>query len=42
LTVLTARQWPRWARGRRLSEARIGELWAVLQPPQLPVPAHVV
>ena len=42
LTALTARQWQRWARGRRLSEARIGELWAVLQPPQLPVPAHVV
>jgi hypothetical protein len=37
LTVLTARQWQRWARGRRLSEARIGALWAVLQPPQLPV-----
>src|SRR6266508_1932268 len=42
LTALTARQWQRWARGRRLSEARIGDLWAVLQQPQLPVPAHVV
>jgi Transposase/Transposase IS116/IS110/IS902 family len=42
LTALTARQWQRWARGRRLSEARIGNLWAVLQQPQLPVPAHVV
>src|SRR6266849_4420673 len=42
LTVLTARQWQRWARGRRVSEARIGALWAVLQQPQLPVPAHVV
>lgn len=42
LTALTARQWQRWARGRRLSEARIGALWAVLQQPQLPVPAHVV
>ena len=26
----------------RLSEARTQELWAILQPPQLPVPAHVV
>jgi transposase len=42
LTGLTARHWQRWARGRRLSEARIGELWAVLQQPQVPVPAHVV
>ena len=42
LTALTQRQWQRWARGRRLSEARIGALWAVLQQPQLPVPAHVV
>jgi transposase len=42
LTALTARQWQRWARGRRLSEARIGDLWGVLQQPQLPVPAHVV
>src|SRR6266508_2407073 len=42
LPALTARQWQRWARGRRLSEARIGALWAVLQQPQLPVPAHVV
>src|SRR5512132_2304341 len=42
LTVLTERQWQRWARGRRVSEARIGALWAVLQQPQLPVPAHVV
>jgi len=42
LTALTTRQWQRWAHGRRLSEARIGALWAVLQQPQLPVPAHVV
>jgi len=42
LTALTTRQWQRWARGRRLSEARIGDLWKVLQQPQLPVPAHVV
>lgn len=42
LAALTERQWQRWARGRRLSEARIGALWAVLQRPSLPVPAHVV
>ncbi len=42
LTTLTARQWQRWARGRRVSAARIGALWAVLHQPQLPVPAHVV
>jgi len=39
---LTERQWQRWARAHRLSEARTQELWAVLQQPQLPVPAHVV
>src|SRR5262249_34572415 len=42
LTALTERQWPRWARAHRLTEARTGELWAVLRRPQLPVPAHVV
>src|SRR5439155_149003 len=42
LTALTERQWQRWARAHRLSEARTQELWAVLQRPQLPVPAHVV
>jgi transposase len=42
LTVLTERQWQRWARAHRLSEARTGELWHVLQQPQLPVPPHVV
>ena len=42
LTALTERQWQRWARAHRLSEARTRELWAVLQRPQLPVPAHVV
>jgi transposase len=42
LTVLTERQWQRWARAHRLSEARIGELWHVLQQPQLQVPPHVV
>ena len=42
LTALTERRWQRWARAHRLPEARTGELWAVLQQPQLPVPAHVV
>jgi transposase len=42
LTVLTPRQWQRWARAHRLSEARTRELWGVFQQPQLPVPAHVV
>jgi Transposase len=42
VTALTARQWRRWAQAHRLSEARTRELWEVLQPLQLPVPAHVV
>jgi transposase len=42
LTDLRARQWQRWAKAQRLSDTRAAELWAVLQPPQLPVPAHVV
>ena len=42
LTALTARQWQRWARAHRLSEARTQELWTMLQRPQLPVPPHVV
>jgi hypothetical protein len=42
VAALTERQWQRWARAHRLSEARTQELWAVLQRPQLPVPAHVV
>jgi len=39
---LTARQWQRWARAQHLSAARTAELWAGLQLPQVPVPAHVV
>jgi hypothetical protein len=42
LTALTERQWQRWARTHRLTQARTGELWAVIQQSQLPVPAHVV
>src|SRR5262245_5667009 len=42
LTALTPRQWQRWARAHRLTEARTSELWALLRQPQLPVPAHVV
>ncbi len=41
LADLTARQWQRWAKAHRLSDARAAELWTVLQQPQLPVPAHV-
>lgn len=40
--ALTERQWQGWARSHRLSAERAAELWAVLQRPQLPVPAHVV
>src|SRR5262249_34681921 len=32
----------RWARTHRLPESRTAELWTILRPPQLPVPAHVV
>lgn len=41
LARLTERQWQRWAKAHRVSATRAAELWAVLQPPQLPVPAHV-
>lgn len=39
---LTERQWRQWATAHRLSPPRTAELWAELQQPQLPVPAHVV
>jgi len=42
LRALTERQWQRWARRQRLSAARTAELWATIQRPQMPVPAHVV
>src|SRR4029450_10290060 len=43
VVALTERQWQGGgARPDRLSEARTQELWAILQRPQLPVPAHVV
>jgi Transposase/Transposase IS116/IS110/IS902 family len=42
LSRLTARQWQRWARAQHLSASRTAELWALLQAPQLPVPAHVI
>jgi transposase len=42
VTTLTERQWQRWARAHRLTDTRTRQLWDVLQPPQLPVPAHVV
>ncbi len=41
-TRLTARQWQRWAHAHQLSDTRTAELWAILEQPQLPVPAHVV
>jgi len=40
VVALTEKQWQRWARAHRLSEARTQELWAVLQRPQLPVPVN--
>ncbi|MFQ5521510.1 MAG: transposase [Candidatus Methylomirabilia bacterium] len=42
LARLTPKQWQRWARAQRLSEARAQELWEALKQPQLSVPAHVV
>jgi len=42
LQTLTERRWQRWARAQRLSADRATALWALLQRPQLPVPAHVV
>jgi transposase len=42
LTAARERQWQRWARAHRVSEARTQELWDILQRPQLSVPAHVV
>ena len=42
LTALSEREWQRWARAHRLSEARTAALWKILQQPQLPVPEHVV
>ena len=40
--ALTERQWQRWAREHRLGAERASALWAVLQPPQLPILPHVV
>ena len=42
LAALTERRWQRWARAHRVSDARTRQLWDILQPPQLPVPPHVV
>ena len=42
VAALSRAQWRRFARAHRLGEARTMALWAVLQQPQLPVPAHVV
>ena len=42
VTALPAHPERRWARVHRLSEARIQELWELLQPPPRPVSAPVV
>lgn len=42
LAAVTERAWQRWARDHRLAAARAAELWAIVAPPQLPVPDHVV
>jgi transposase len=42
LAALPAKQWQRFARAQRWSADQAAALWAVLQQPQLPVPAHVV
>ena len=42
VTALTLKQWQRFTRAHRLSEARTAELWTALKAPQLPVPPHVV
>ena len=39
---LTERRWQRWARDHRLRADRAAELWAIIQRPQLAIPAHVV
>jgi transposase len=42
VTALREAQWRRFARTHRLSADRTATLWALLQQPQLPLPAHVV
>src|SRR5262249_57880541 len=42
LTALTPRQWQRWARAHRLTEAPTRELWTLLPPPGLPRRAQIV
>ena len=42
VAALSERQWHRWARAHRLSDARTAALWGILKQPQLPVPGHVV
>jgi transposase len=41
LARLTARAWQRWARAHRVGAPRTTALWAVIERPQLAVPAHV-
>ncbi len=40
--ALTEPAWQTFARAHRLSHTRTAALWAILQQPQLPLPAHVV
>lgn len=42
LGQLTKREWVRWAGAHRLGRDRAHEVWAVIEPAQLPMPAHVV
>ncbi len=42
VAALSAKRWARWARSQRLPAEETARLWAVLQAPQLAVPAHVV
>jgi transposase len=42
LAALSPKRWQRFARTQRWSAEQAAKLWATLQAPQLPVPAHVV
>ncbi len=42
VAALRRPQWQRFARAHRLGQARTAKLWQQLQPPALPVPAHVI
>lgn len=42
LRALSKRQWTQWASTQALEGERVTALWATIQRPQLPVPAHVM